>query len=130
MNDPLIPFRLQVFAVSVLALFLGWVVLLIRRRRLSLTESLSWFLTTLAVMAVTVFPESLRTISHVLDIKIPVNAVFALAFLYVGWNLLSLTLTNSTETVRLRRVIQECAILRAELDALRSPDANQGRSIR
>ncbi len=119
MNDPLIPFRLQVFAVAVLAMFLGWVLWLIRRRRLSLTESLSWFLTTLGVMAVTIFPEILRWISHVLDIKIPVNAVFALAFLYVGWNLLALTLTNSTQTVRLRRVTQECAILRAELDALK-----------
>ena len=119
MNDPLIPLRLQVFATSVLGLFLGWVLLLIRRRRLSLTESLSWFLTTLGLMGVTVFPELLRSISRLLGIEIPVNAVFALAFLYVGWNLLALTLTGSTQALRLRRVAQECAILRAELDAQR-----------
>ena len=119
MSDPLIPFRLQAFAICVLAMFLGWVLWLIRRRRLSLTESLSWFLTTLAVMVVTVFPQLLRAISHLLGIEIPVNAVFALAFLYVGWNLLALTLSSSTQTVRLRHVAQECAMLRAELDALR-----------
>ena len=118
MSDSLIPFRLQVFAITVLALFLGWVLWLIRRKRLSLTESLSWFLTTLGIMVVTIFPQILRWISHLLGIEVPVNAVFALAFLYVGWNLLALTLTGSTQTVRLRRVIQECAILRAELETL------------
>ncbi len=123
----MMPFRLQMFAVTVLAFFLGWVLLLIRSRRLSLTESLSWFLSTLAVMVVTIFPQILRAISHLLGIEIPVNALFALAFLYVGWNLLALTLSGSSQTVRLRRVTQECAMLRAELDALRRA---QGPTIR
>lgn len=128
---PLLPFRLQVFAITVLALFLGWVLWLIRKRKLSLTESLSWFLTTFAVMVVTIFPQILVSISHLLAIEIPVNAVFTLAFLYVGWNLLTLTLTSSTQTVRLRRVTQECAMLRAELEALkRQQTPDQGRSIR
>lgn len=121
MNEPLIPFRLQVFAIAVLALFLGWVLWLIRRRKLTLTESLTWFLSTLGVMVVTVFPELLRAVSGLLGIAVPVNAVFALAFLYVGWNLLSLTLLGSSQAVRLRRVAQECAILRAELEALQKP---------
>ncbi len=121
MNEPLIPFRLQVFSFAALAMFLGWVLWLIRRRKLSLTESLTWFLSTLAVMVVTVFPELLRFLSQLLGIAVPVNAVFALAFLYVGWNLLALTLSSSTQTVRLRRVAQECAMLRAELEALQKP---------
>lgn len=117
---PLLPRELQLSAAAVLLALLGWVVFLIRRRRLSVRESLLWFLSTSAALAVTLFPETLRWFAHRVHVEVPANALFALAFLYVLVNLLAATLTLSKNAEQLRRIAQECALLRAEIDELRS----------
>lgn len=118
-HDSLLAANLRVFALCVLLAFMAWVVRLIRLHRLSLRESLLWFLSTGAAAAVTVYPPLLAWVAHVLQIEVPSNALFALTFVYVLANLLALTLAVSSNTTRVRRLAQECALLRAEVDALR-----------
>lgn len=116
----MLPLRLQLFGALTLLVFLGWVVYLIRHRRLSLSESLVWFLSTLSALVMVLFPQTLTFSAHVLGIEVPSNALFALAYLYLLGNLLSLTIGISSQTARLRRVTQECALLRAEVERLRA----------
>ncbi len=111
---------LRLFAAVVLGLFLAWVVRLVRAHRLSLRDSLLWFLSTLAALLVTVFPGVLVWMSRLLRVEVPSNALFALAFVYVLSNLLSVTIAISGNAVRVRRLTQECALLRAEIDGLRA----------
>jgi hypothetical protein len=118
-TEPLLPWPLQLFAASLLVTFLAWVVYLIRQKRLGLRDSLIWLLSTLAALVVTVFPGILESAAAALDIVVPSNALFALAFVYILLNLLSLTLTASADSTRVRRLCQECAMLRAEIDELR-----------
>ncbi len=120
MTEPTLPLHLQVFAVAVLLAFLGWVVRLIRRRQLNLRDSLLWLLSTAAALVVTAFPAALVAVARALGIAIPSNALFALAFVYVLLNLLWGTIAISGNAARVRRVAQECALLRAEVDALRA----------
>lgn len=120
MTEPILPLHLQLFALAVLAGFLGWVLLLIRAQRLSLRDSLLWLLSTSAALVATAFPGSLSWVARALGIAIPSNAAFALAFVYVLLNLLSATIAISASAARIRRVAQECALLRGELDALRA----------
>jgi hypothetical protein len=120
MTDPLLPVHLQLIAAVVLLIFLGWVVYLIRYHRLSLRDSLLWLLSTAAALAATVFPSTLRWIARVLGIAVPSNAVFALGFVYVLLNLLAATIASSGHAARLRRLTQECALLRGELEDLRA----------
>jgi hypothetical protein len=116
MGEALLAPHLRLFALAVLLAFLGWVVRLIRTHRLSLRESLLWFLSTGAAMVVTLFPSVLVWLAGVLQVEVPSNALFALTFVYVLVNLLALTLAVSTSTSRVRRLTQECALLRAELE--------------
>lgn len=119
MSDPLLPAHLQWFATAVLVAMLAWVVQLIRTQRLGLRDSLLWLLSTGAALAVTVFPSVLRWIASRLSILVPANALFALAFVYVLVNLLAATIAISGHSARIRRLTQECTLLRAELAALR-----------
>lgn len=119
MNQPLLPLELQVVASAVLLAFLGWVVALVRWQRLSLRDSLLWVVSTCAVLAMVLFPGMLRGLARALAIEVPSNALFALAILYLALNVLSITIALSGTTTRERRLAQECALLRAELDALR-----------
>ena len=118
MTGNLLTPHMQFFAVVVLLAFLGWVTNLVRRNRLSLRDSLIWFLSTFAALLVTVFPRLLVWVARALQIEVPANALFTLTFLYVLVNLLSITIAVSTDSTRVRRLTQECALLRAELQRL------------
>jgi hypothetical protein len=116
----ILPLEFQLVSLAVLLAFSGWVVWLIRTQRLHLRESLIWLLTTLAAIAVTAFPELLVRAAQLLGIQVPSNALFGAGLLYLALNVLSVTIGVSGNTTRIRRLAQECALLRAELDQLRA----------
>ena len=118
--NAIIPLELRLTALAILVLFFAWVVRLIRRQRLSVRDSLAWLLTTMLAIVVTVFPEVLVAASRLLGIHVPSNAFFAGGILYLAVNVLASTLAISDSAARTRRLTQECALLRAELEQLRS----------
>jgi hypothetical protein len=119
-GSPILPLELQLPSLAVLGLFLAWVLRLIRTHRLGVRESLVWLLSTLAAMVITAFPSVLSWAAHLLRIQVPSNALFGAGLLYLALNVLAVTLATSASTDRVRRLAQECALLRAELDALRA----------
>jgi len=120
MQQEVLPLGMQLGALAILACFLGWVVWLIRTEQLSLRDSLLWLLTTLAATVVTAFPELLGALSRAIGVQVPANALFGAGLLYLAINVLSVTLVASSSSHRIRRLAQECALLRAELDELRA----------
>lgn len=123
--DP-IPPALRLFAVVVLLGLLAWLIVLVRHHRLSLRDSLLWLLSTCAALLVALFPRILVWTARVLQVEVPSNALFALTFLYVLGNLLSITIALSSTSARTRRLTQECALLRAELQLLRREQSGAG----
>jgi hypothetical protein len=119
MTHPLLPIQLQVFACAILLAFSGWVLYLVRQQRLSLRDSLLWLLTTGVVLLFTLFPQLLQNLANGIGVQVPSNALFALAIAYLALNVLSLTIALSNGAARARRLAQECALLRAELEAMR-----------
>ena len=120
MSDPLLPLELQVLACATLIAFSGRLLYLVRFRHLSLRDTLLWLLSTATVLAFAVFPGLLRNLARAIGVQVPSNALFALAILYLALNVLSLTIARSNGASRTRRLAQECALLRAELDQVRS----------
>ena len=120
MTQTLLPFELQIVACATLLAFLAWVLYLVRFKRLSLRDSLLWLVSTGVVVVFTVFPRLLRDLAGALAVQVPSNALFALAILYLALNVLSLTIALSNGASRARRLAQECALLRAELEAMRT----------
>jgi len=121
---PVLSLKLQLFAAITLLAMLAWVLWQVRARRLNLRDSLLWVLLTGAALGLVLFPASLRLLASAVGAEVPSNALFALGFVYVLLNLLSGTVATSGNAERLRRVAQECALLRAEVAELR---AGQGR---
>ncbi len=116
--NAIIPLELRLSALAVLSVFLVWVVRLIRRQRLSVRDSLAWLVTTGLAILVTAFPELLVAVSGLVGIHVPSNGFFAVAILYLAVNVLAGTLAASDNSARVRRLTQECALLRAELERL------------
>lgn len=119
MSHPAIPRELQILSLVVLGIFLGWVFRLVRTQRLSLRDSLVWVLTTLASAVLVIFPGLLLAVTGLLGFQVPSNVIFGAAVLYLAVNVLANTVAGSVNAHRVRRLSQECALLRAELEALR-----------
>jgi len=117
-DSGLLPDELRLFAGSSLFILLAWVILLVRRQELGLRESLLWLLSTGAALVLVAFPKLLAIVARLLHVQVPANALFAIGFLYVLINLLSTTIAVAHNTSRARRLAQECALLRAELEQL------------
>jgi hypothetical protein len=125
-HPDILPLEVQLPSLAVQLLFLGWVLRLIRRQRLSLGDSLLWLVSTSAAIAVTAFPRLLAEGATLIGVRVPSNAVFGLGLLYLTLNVLSVTIAASGNAVRVRRLSQECALLRAEIEALRADRGGAG----
>lgn len=122
MRTDIIPLELQVVSIVVLAVFLLWVVRLVRTQKLSLRDSLVWVVTTVVATIVALFPGILVRAAHLLGFQVASNALFGAAVLYLAVNVLVNTVAGSQNAARIRRLAQECASLRAELERLRTND--------
>jgi hypothetical protein len=125
-NAPILPVSIQLVSLAVLLAFLGWVLWLIRSQRLHLRESLIWLVTTVLAIAVTAWPKLLVVGARLLGIQVPSNALFGAGLLYLAVNVLSVTITVSGDSARVRRLTQECALLRAQLEELRRGGGSPG----
>jgi hypothetical protein len=126
MTQPLLPIELQIVACATLVGFFGWVLYLVRFRHLSLRESLLWLVSTAVVLVFALYPGLLQELARAIAVQVPSNALFALAIMYLTLNVLSLTIVLSHASTRTRRLAQECALLRAELEAMRSEMRGSG----
>lgn len=120
MTPSILPVEIQILALAVLLAFSGWVLWLIRTQRLHLRESLIWLLTTVAAIAITAWPELLVRASRLIGVQVPANALFGAGLLYLAVNVLAITIAISQTTSAVRRIAQECALLRAEVSELRA----------
>lgn len=125
MRHDIVPVELQLVSIVVLGIFLGWVLRLVRTQRLSLRDSLVWVITTVVAMGVALFPGLLVRAAHLLGFQLASNALFGAGVLYLAVNVLVNTVTGSQNAARIRRLTQECAALRAELEAVRR-EAREG----
>ncbi len=116
----LLPSEIQILGSLVLLAFLGWLVYLVRKQRVTLRDSLVWILSTLTALAMTLFPQLLVGAARALNVQVPSNALFGAAIIYLSFNLLSVTIANSMNAASLRRIAQECALLRGEVNRLQA----------
>lgn len=114
-----LPPGIQLPGIAILLAFLAWVLAMVRARRLSLRDSLLWLLSTLGALAVTAYPPLLVRLSALVGVQVPSNALFGIAILYLSLNVLAITVASSSNAALARRLAQECALLRAELDRLK-----------
>lgn len=102
------------FALVILALIFR----LLLTRRLREKYALLWLVIGFAMLILTVFPSLLGRLSDLLGVEIPANLLFILALglliavaLHQSWEL-------STAEDEIRRVAEEVAILRADVERL------------
>lgn len=100
---------------------LAIIITLLMRRHLREKYALLWLVIGIAMLVLAVFPELLGALAGLLGVIVPSNLLFALAVaLLIGVTLhLSWELSHAEEEIR--RVAEEVAILRTEIEQSRQP---------
>jgi hypothetical protein len=110
--------RLQIIMVIASALFLGFVVIMIKNKKIELKYTLTWLLTAAAFIVLSIFPETLVLLSQLLNIKEPVNTLFLSIIFFMLLIIFTLTLALSRNASRVKTITQEIGIIKMELSRL------------
>lgn len=111
--------RLQIIMILASLLFLGYIVLMLRNKKIELKYSLAWLLAGLSLLSTAVFPELLKTLSKLLNIIEPVNTLFLSIIFFILLIVFTLTIALSRNANRVKTLTQEIGILKMELERLK-----------
>ncbi len=110
--------RLQIIMISASLLFLIYIILMLRNKKIELKYTLAWLLAGLSLLIVAIFPSVLRTLSDLLNIVEPVNTLFLCIIFFMLLIIFTLTIALSRNASRVKTLTQEIGILKLELRKL------------
>jgi hypothetical protein len=108
-----------IFAVAVLAI----IIVMLLRRQLREKYATLWIVIGVALLILSIFPALLIGLTHLLGVEVPANLIFALSIVLLVGVALHLSWELSRAEDEIRRLAEETAILRADVDALKKRDA-------
>ena len=109
--------RSLVFFCIVTVVMLISIFLLLRSRKLKERYAVLWALVGIACLILVAFPHLLSRVSSLVGIQVGSNLLFTLAILLLLGICLQLSLEVSSQEDKIRRLAEEAAILRAELES-------------
>lgn len=112
--------RVQVIAIAVSVVLLMSVLELVRRRKLVEEYSLLWILGSIAILALSVWRGMLDIAARELGIFYPPSLLLMLVIGIVFVGLLSFSVVLSRQRKQIERLMEETAILGAEIRDLRA----------
>lgn len=99
--------------------FFLFIVSMIKKKKLELKYALTWILTSLLFIILSLFPGILYFISSLLHIKEPVNALFLLIIFFLLIIIFTLTLALSKSSNRVAALTQEVGLLKLDHEKLK-----------
>ncbi|MCI8299133.1 MAG: DUF2304 domain-containing protein [Lachnospiraceae bacterium] len=103
--------RLQVILLVLLIFILIGMVTQIKRKKLDLKYTLSWFALIIALIVLTCFPKLLIVIADFLGITTPINMIFFCGFCFSLIIIYTLTVAISKMSDNIRSLTQKIALL-------------------
>lgn len=108
-----------VAGIALAVVVLTIIVVLLLRRRLREKYATLWIIIGLVILVLAVFPGLLLGLSRALGVEVPSNLIFALALVLLIGVALHLSWELSQAEDEVRRVAEDVAILRADLEDVR-----------
>lgn len=109
---------LQIILILASTAFFAYIFNMVRIKRLELRYALTWILTSVSFIILSVFPGALKAVSKLLHIKEPVNTLFLSIIFFLIVIVFTLTLALSRNANRVKTLVQEMGILKLEIEKL------------
>lgn len=107
-----------VFSIALAIAMLGIVIWMLLARKLREKYAVMWLVIGLAVLILGLFPQLLLWLTETLHVQVPANLLFSLAIVLLLGVTLHLSWELSQAEDEIRRVAEEAAISRADLERL------------
>lgn len=102
---------LKFFLCTAIVLYFIIILAFLKRKALSLKYTLLWLLSGVIMAIMIIFPQVLDFLVHVVDIKTPVNGIFAISIFFILIILMSLTSIVSKQSDKIKNLTQNIAFL-------------------
>ncbi len=109
---------LRVLMLAGALCYLGCILFLLKKRRLTVRYALLWLLSAAGFLLFAIFPYIVLVLTNLLGMTVPINTVFILVTVFVLLLLLSLSSAVSTHAQKQKRLAQENALLEARVRQL------------
>ncbi|MAI80867.1 MAG: hypothetical protein CL917_18150 [Deltaproteobacteria bacterium] len=106
---------LQALAILVSLLYIGALLVALRRSRLSVRQSLLWLSSGFLFLGISVFPEPVIYLAGVVGFVAPSNALMATWLLTLNILILYQSLTTSLQTEQIKLLTQDLSLLQTRL---------------
>ena len=117
-------------AAFVLALTIILVILdLVRRKKIREKYAALWLIVGAATVVLGIFPQLLAFTADLLGVSVPSNLLFALGILFVLGVLLHLSFEISALEDETRKLAEEVAIQRRQIEAIHEANGSDGRTF-
>ncbi|WP_423217383.1 DUF2304 domain-containing protein [Streptococcus equinus] len=100
----------SLFISIVIILFVVYSFHLIKKDKLSIRYSLSWYILSVILLIAVWFPNLLVILANIFGIYSPINLVFFVGFCLSLWILFSLTRVVSIQTSKIKSLAQQVAL--------------------
>lgn len=107
---------LRIVIICVVILFMLLVLNLIRKNKLNMKYALVWLLSGITMLIAVGIPNLLETIASWIGFELVSNMVFAVAIFILILVCISLTVIASSQSNRIRLLIQEISLLKREME--------------
>lgn len=108
--------NLQIILLIASILFFGFIVKMVLNYKLDLKYSITWIFSSIIFILITIFPNLLSSLSKLLFIREPVNALFLIVIFFLLVIAFSLTLALSKKSNNIKSLVQELGILKLQVE--------------
>lgn len=116
--------RLQIIMISASLIFLFYIVIMLRNKKIDLKYTLAWLFAGLGLLITAVFPDLIKLLSNVLHIIEPVNTLFLFIIFFMLLIIFTLTIALSRNANRVKTLTQDIGIIKLELEKLAVKNKN------
>lgn len=114
------------FAVGAAVALVAFLVVLLRTQRLREKYAFIWIALALGICILGAFPRTVDALARAVGVNTPSNLLFALALIVLLFVCIQLSVEITSLEEEARTIVEEVALLRFDLDALRSEHADLG----
>jgi len=107
---------LRIVLITGSVLFFVFIINMVRIKKLELKYALIWLLTGFGFVVISVFPRTVFFLAGMLEIEVPSNALFLCIIFLLLLMVFALTVAVSRHACRIKKLIQELGLLKAEVN--------------
>jgi len=111
--------ELRIILIIASVAFFIFILNMVRTKKLELKYALTWLLTSLAFVLLSIFPQILFFLAGILHIELPVNALYLCVIFLLMMIVFTLTVAVSRQALRIKTLVQEIGLLKEAIERMK-----------